>query len=74
MPPVRRADTVAAAIFDALARDLGPINPGETGVLDPNLPAAPLGETPLLVLGEWLAMALVIVIGMIVERRRRPRD
>jgi hypothetical protein len=42
-------------------------------MLDPNLASVQLDETRLLVLGEWLAMALVIVIGMIVERRRRPR-
>jgi len=53
-------------------RDPGPLNPEETGVLDLNLPTAPLGETPALVLAEWAVMALVIVIGMIVERRRRP--
>jgi len=41
-------------------------------VLDLNLPTAPLGGTPSLVLAEWAVMALVIVIGMIVERRRRP--
>ena len=40
-------------------------------MLDPNLASVQLDETRLLVLGEWLAMALVIVIGMIVERRRR---
>ena len=43
-------------------------------MLDPNLASGQLDETRLLVLGEWLAMALVIVIGMIVERRRRPRN
>ncbi len=41
-------------------------------MVDLSVPTAPLGETPSLVLAEWVVMALVIVIGMIVERRRRP--
>ena len=59
-------------MFLAPGRDPGQVNPGETRMVDLSVPTAPLGETPSLVLAEWVVMALVIVIGMIVERRRRP--
>ena len=62
LPLVRAANTGISAVVDSLGRVTARLGLGETGVLDAALPAALSAGTPYSRYGEWIVLAIAILL------------
>lgn len=73
VPVVRVANTGISAVFDSVGRDMGHLELGKTGMLDINLPVSLPYVPPYARFGDWIVLAMTILIGIYLTRSKSSR-
>jgi len=69
LPMVRAANTGVSAVIDAYGRVLAALDMQEEGIIDHRLPA-PRAATPYSRLGDWMLLALVVILVVVLPTAR----